>query len=37
MLIGVRIKRLLYRGDYPDELAMKMLEESGIEIERVGE
>ncbi len=37
MIIGARIKRLVFRGHYPDELARKMLEESGLEIVRIEE
>lgn len=32
MLINAGIKRIIYRGDYPDELAMDMLKEAGIEL-----
>lgn len=32
MLINAGIKRIVYRGDYPDELAMDMLKEAGIEL-----
>jgi dCMP deaminase len=34
MMINADIKRLVYEGDYPDELARKMLKESGIKVER---
>lgn len=32
MLINAGIKRIIYSGDYPDELAMEMLKEAGIEL-----
>lgn len=32
MLINAGIKRIIYRGDYPDDLAMDMLKEAGIEL-----
>ncbi|HZX20934.1 MAG TPA: dCMP deaminase family protein [Clostridia bacterium] len=35
MLINSGIKRLVYTGDYPDELADQMLKESGIVIEKI--
>ncbi|MGB4500758.1 MAG: dCMP deaminase family protein [Natronincolaceae bacterium] len=35
MIINSGIKRLVYAGDYPDELAIQMLRESGIIIEKV--
>ena len=35
MLINSGIKRLVYTGDYPDELAAQMLKESGIIIEKI--
>jgi len=34
MLINAGIERVVYKGDYPDELAMEMLDETGIEVER---
>jgi len=37
MIIGAGVKRLVYEGDYPDELALTLLEESGIELVRFGE
>jgi dCMP deaminase len=36
MMINAGIKRLVYEGSYPDKLAMQMLKESGIKIERRG-
>ena len=36
MLINAAIERVVYKGDYPDELAMEMLEEAGIKVERWG-
>ena len=32
MLINAGIKRVTYRGDYPDSLAMDMLREAGVEL-----
>lgn len=32
MIINAGIKKIVFRGEYPDELAMKMLEESGVRI-----
>ena len=32
MLINAGIKRIIYSGDYPDELAMSMLKEAKIEL-----
>lgn len=34
MLINAGIQRVVYRGHYPDELAMEMLQEAGIEVVR---
>jgi dCMP deaminase len=31
MLINAGIRRIVYDGDYPDELARRMLDEAGIE------
>jgi dCMP deaminase len=36
MMINAGIEKLVYEGDYPDELAKKMLKESGITIIRRG-
>lgn len=32
MLINAQIKRIVFRGDYPDELALALLQEAGIEL-----
>ena len=32
MLINSGIKRIVYKGDYPDKLALEMLNESGVEL-----
>ena len=32
MLINAGIRRIVYRGDYPDKLALDMLAEAGVEI-----
>ncbi|SHM67913.1 dCMP deaminase [Caldanaerovirga acetigignens] len=32
MLINAGIKKIVYEGEYPDELAMKLLSEAGIEV-----
>ncbi len=32
MIINSGIKKIIFKGDYPDELAMSMLEEAGIEV-----
>ncbi len=34
MLINAGIARIVYRGDYPDEMAREMLEEAGVEVVR---
>ncbi|UCD14717.1 MAG: cytidine/deoxycytidylate deaminase family protein [Thermoplasmatales archaeon] len=34
MLINAGVKEVVYSGDYPDELAKKMLEESNLKIKR---
>jgi dCMP deaminase len=34
MMINAGIKRLVYKGEYPDKLARQMLKESGIKVER---
>jgi len=34
MMINAGIKRLVYEGSYPDELARRMLKESGMKVER---
>ncbi|OGC03993.1 cytidine deaminase [candidate division WOR-1 bacterium RIFOXYA12_FULL_43_27] len=35
MMLNAGIKRLVYKGDYPDKLAEAMLKESKMEVERV--
>jgi dCMP deaminase len=35
MIINSGIKRMIYRGDYPDELAMQLLDEANIEVVRL--
>jgi len=37
MLINVGVQRIVFEGDYPDELAVAMLREAGIELERYNE
>lgn len=32
MLINSGIKRIVYKGDYPDKLALEMLNETGVEL-----
>ncbi len=32
MLINSGIKRIIYKGDYPDKLALDMLKEAGVEL-----
>jgi len=34
MLINANVTRIVYEGDYPDELAMQMLEAAGVELIR---
>ena len=34
MIINSGIKRIVYRGDYPDTMAMEMLEEAGVAVEK---
>ncbi|GAW93826.1 comE operon protein 2 [Calderihabitans maritimus] len=34
ILINAGIKRVVYRGDYPDNLAVKLMQEAGIEVVR---
>jgi len=34
MIINAGIKRIVYKGDYPDTLAMDLLREAGIEVAR---
>ncbi len=35
MMINAGIKRILYKGDYPDELSLSLLSEAGVEVIRV--
>lgn len=35
MAINAGIKRIVFRGEYPDELSMSLLEESGIEVVKI--
>lgn len=35
MLINSGIKRIVYKGDYPDELSLNLLEEAGVELVKV--
>jgi dCMP deaminase len=32
MIINAGIKKIVFKGDYPDELAMEMLKEAGIRV-----
>lgn len=32
LAINAGVKRIVYKGEYPDELSMKLLKESGIEV-----
>jgi len=34
MLINANVKRIVYEGDYPDELALQLLGEAGVELFR---
>jgi len=34
MMINAGIKRLVYRGNYPDDLALELLKDSGMEVVR---
>jgi dCMP deaminase len=36
ILINAGIVRIVYKGDYPDELAVSMLEEAGVPFEKTG-
>ncbi len=36
MIINVGIKKVIFEGDYPDELAMEFLKEAGIDLVRLG-
>ncbi|HHV99165.1 MAG TPA: cytidine deaminase [Clostridiaceae bacterium] len=35
MAINAGIKKIVFKGDYPDELSMQLLEEAGIEVVRL--
>jgi len=35
MVINAGISKLVFKGDYPDELSWQMLQESGIELKRI--
>ncbi len=37
MLINAGIKRIVYRGDYPDDFSLELLKEAGIELVKYGE
>ena len=37
MLINAGIKRIVYKGDYPDELSLEMLKEAGVKLDKVKE
>lgn len=37
MLINAGITRIVYEGDYPDELAVELLKEAGLPLERWGD
>lgn len=34
MLINANVKRIVYEGDYPDQMAIQMLQEAGVELVR---
>ena len=34
MLINANVERIVYEGDYPDPMALQMLEEAGVELVR---
>jgi dCMP deaminase len=34
MLINANVERIVYEGDYPDQMALQMLEEAGVELVR---
>ena len=34
MLINAGIKRIVYKGDYPDKLALELLSEAGVQLEK---
>lgn len=35
MLINAGIKRIVYKGDYPDDLSVEMLKEAGVKLDRI--
>ncbi|MGV8145822.1 MAG: deoxycytidylate deaminase [Alkaliphilus sp.] len=35
MLINAQIKRIVFKGDYPDELSRELLNEAGVEMEQL--
>ncbi len=37
MIVNAGISRLVFKGDYPDQLAMDILSDADIEIERFGQ
>jgi dCMP deaminase len=37
MIINAGIKRVVFRGDYPDKLALDLLDEAGVQVERYTE
>jgi len=37
LLVNAGAKRVVYEGDYPDELAVAILREAGIALDRFGE
>ena len=34
MIINAGIKRIVFKGDYPDELSLEMINEAGIKLEK---
>ena len=36
MAINAGIKKIVYKGDYPDELSLNMLNEANVELIKVG-
>jgi len=36
LIINSGLKKVVFKGDYPDELAMELLREAGIEVEKYG-
>jgi dCMP deaminase len=35
MAINAGIKKIVFKGDYPDDLAMELLQEAGVRVVRV--